>query len=309
MITSSQQLKAKIRNMTGDLSIEERSRKSQVLMSNYFMEQLLERISISNYRDNFIIKGGTLVSSYIGIEERATKDIDASIEALTLSTENMEKVLEDIFSIDIGDNISFSLGNSTNIIEDADYNGIRFMIEAHFEKIIHHFQIDMATNDIITPCAIEYNYKLMFENRTIPIKAYNIETLLAEKIQTIVSRGTENTRIKDFYDIFMLTSTKIDIDYSLLADAFEATSIKRGTHDISYTIYDLINELHECDDIIKLWENYKQTNYFVSNLNWDEILDSINTIIDNDYFKNKIIGKKSDYETIDTSNDPDAPDI
>ena len=237
MIKTARQLKDKIRNMTNGLNAVQKSEKAQMLIRNYFMECLLERISVSKYRNNFILKGGMLVASYAGLESRATNDIDTTIRAFDLKAEDARKVLEDIFNIDLGDGIHYEISSCSDIMEDFDYPGLRFMVNVQFDRIINTIKIDMSTDDVITPEAVDYEYKLMLEDRSIPIRTYNLETLLAEKLETIVSRGAANTRIRDFYDIHMLTKLKWSaIDFDVLKGAFEATSRKRGTFEKSSEI-------------------------------------------------------------------------
>lgn len=283
---TARQLKDKIKNMTTELSPAEKSEKSQMLMRHYFMEKFLERISVSQYKDNFILKGGMLVSSYTGLESRATKDVDESVRNLSLTIEAIKTVLEDILSIDLNDNLHYRVRNLSAIMESFEYPGIRAVIDVQFDTINYNFQVDMSTNDIITPRAIEYNYKLMMEDRTISLLSYNLETLLAEKLQTIIARSTENTRLRDFYDIYALYSLNKDtIDYPVLKNAFKATSEIRKTYYISNSIYDLLKKLESSPEYNSMWQSFQKSNYYIKDLSWKTVL---NTIED---FAEKVIPK------------------
>ena len=276
MIKTARQLKDKVRNMTEGLPAASKSEKAQMLIRNFLMERLLERISVSKYKKNFILKGGMLVASYTGLNARATKDIDTTINALDLNTEKMISVLEEIIRIDLDDNIVYELNGYENIMDDFDYPGIRYNINAKFDSIDLPLQIDMSTDDVITPAAVEYNYKLMLEERTIPLQTYNLETLLAEKLQTILSRGESNTRIRDFYDIYILNNQyAANIDYDVLRSAFEATSKKRHTLDKSEEIYSTLDYFASSKEGIALWNNFKRNRYYVGDTNWNDIIDSI----------------------------------
>ena len=276
MITSARQLKDKIGNMTKDLNGVQKSEKAQMLIRNYFMESFLERVSVSRYRNNFILKGGMLVASFTGLQARATKDIDTTINAFNLKLDDAKRVLEDILSTDLGDGIRYEISSAGDIMEDFDYPGLRFFVNVYFDRIRETISIDMSTDDVITPEAVDYEYKLMLEDRTIPIRTYNLETLLAEKLQTIAARGAANTRIRDFYDICMLTRLKHDeIDFDILREAYKATSLKRGTYESSAEIYDTIAYFMDSEEAAAAWSKFKRDNYFVNDLEWDEVISSV----------------------------------
>ena len=225
MIRTATQLKAKIRNLSGGDSI-----KAQILIRNFIMERFLERVSLSRYRDNFILKGGMLVSAVVGLNTRVTMDIDTTVKALELSKQNAIKTIEEIIAVEIPDCVHFTITKVTDIMEEHDYPGIRVMLEATLDNLRQAIRIDISTGDIITPGAVEYSYNLMFEERAIALWTYNLETLLAEKLETIMSRGTSNTRMRDFYDIYII-SRQEQIESAILKSAFLATSSKRNTAD------------------------------------------------------------------------------
>lgn len=199
MIKSTQAVKAKIKNKAGG-----NSDKSQIMLRIYLMERLLERVSLSPYRDNFVLKGGFLVSSLVGVDMRSTMDIDTTVKSLHLEKRSAQKILEEIMAIDLEDGIDFCITKVQDIMEGHEYEGIRFMIECTMDKLKQTIKIDISTGDEITPRAIAYRLPLIIEDRTIDIWAYNLETLLAEKFETIIVRAEANTRMRDFYDIHVL---------------------------------------------------------------------------------------------------------
>ena len=274
MIKTSMQLKAKVRNLSdGD------DTRSKVLIRNFFMERFLERMSLSPYRNNFILKGGMLVAAVVGLEARATMDIDTTVRSLPLTRENARKLIEEIIRIDVPDGVSFTITKTSDIMEGHDYPGIRFMLEGTLERLRQTIKIDISTGDVITPQAVEFSYKLMFEDRSISIWTYNLETLLGEKLETIMARENANTRMRDFYDIHVLMQQNA-IDYKMLHDAFMATSEKRGTTEMISQL-DVILEAVRTDLAMKeMWEKYQKENYFIGDLSWEDVNISIKEIKD-----------------------------
>ena len=225
MIHTAKQLKDKVRNLSkGDNDI------AKALIRTFVMERFLERVSLSKYRENFILKGGMLVASIVGVRIRATMDIDTTVKAMPLNIRETEKIVEEIMAVPVEDDVAFKIKSVSTIMEDFDYPGVRIMLEASLGKMRQSVKLDISTDDVITPSAIEYEYRLMFEDRTIRLLTYNIETLLSEKMQTILARGTANTRMRDFYDIFKIAGDgNQKIDPQTLYLAFCATCKKRGT--------------------------------------------------------------------------------
>ena len=178
------------------------------VLQNYMFERILERLSISKYKNNFILKSGLLLSSIMGIATRTTMDMDTCIKGINLTDEQLYEVLQEILNIDVGDNISFEIKNSKPIREEDTYGGLRYNIVAKFDNIRVDLSIDIATGDLITPREIEYDYKMMFEDRNLKIMTYNIESIIAEKFQTVVARGILNSRMKDYYDLYYLITYK-----------------------------------------------------------------------------------------------------
>ena len=269
MIRTAIQLKARIRNLSGG-----DNDRARMLIRNFVMERFLERIALSPYRNNFILKGGMLVAAVVGLETRATMDIDATVRALPLTSENARRVVEEIIRTDIPDGVRFTITRVSDIMEGHDYPGIRFMLEASLDKMKQVIKVDISTGDIITPGAVEYAYKLMLEDRSISILTYNLETLLGEKLETIMARETLNTRMRDFYDIHILLAQKT-VDYRLLRNAFLATSEKRATTAL-IPRFDAILESIRSDSTMKaLWDKYRKENYFVGDLTWEDVNQSV----------------------------------
>ena len=224
MIHTSTQLKALVRNQSqGD------NAKAMTLIRNFGMERFLERMSLSKYNGNLILKGGLLIASMVGLDNRATMDIDTTIRNYNLSAEEAGKMIEDIIAVPLDDGTRFAVNSVESIMDEAEYPGIRFKLEAALDNMKTPLKIDISTDDVITPKEVNYEYKLMFE-KSIPLLAYNLETVLAEKMETIISRGTLNTRMRNYYDLMILNVVKSDaIDYADLAKALEATSKKRNS--------------------------------------------------------------------------------
>ena len=272
MIRTATQLKAKIRNLSGG-----DNDRARMLIRNFVMERFLERVALSPYRNNFILKGGMLVAAVVGLETRATMDIDTTVKSLPLSMENARRVVEDIIRTDVPDGVTFAITKVSDIMEGHDYPGIRFMLEASLDKMKQAVKVDISTGDIITPGAVEYSYKLMFEDRSISIWTYNLETLLGEKLETIMARETANTRMRDFYDIHILTNQKT-VDYKLLKSAFLATSEKRATTAL-ISHFDAILEAVRSDTTMDgLWEKYRKENFFVGDLTWEDVNQSVKKV-------------------------------
>ena len=279
MIDSSRKLKAKVKNMLTSETGIRRSEKSRMLIGNFLMERFLERISMSQYQQKFILKGGMLVSAYTGLEMRTTKDIDITVRSASVKTENAVNMIEEISKIDAGDNVTFEVQGYSAIMEEHDYPGLRFTLVSRLDDLRQHIKIDISTDDVITPDAVQHEYRLMFEDRTISLSTYNLETLLAEKIQTIIVRGGSNTRTRDYYDIYMLTRLKsAEISLENLKAAFEATSRKRGTFEMSGEIYDVLNFMLNTKAIQEAWENFKNANDYVGEASWKEVIDSIHDL-------------------------------
>lgn len=269
MIKTSRQLKALISNRAkGD------SGKSQVLIRSFAMERFLERVSLSGYRDNFILKGGMLVSAMVGIDNRATMDIDTTIRSLPLNPENAKKIIKTIIAVPVEDNIRFTIKSVADIMDEAEYGGVRLSLDAHLDTMRIPLKIDISTGDVITPAEITYQYKLMFEERCISLWAYTLETMLAEKIETILSRALTNTRLRDFYDLYILQNSGLKIDDKVLSAALAATSHKRKSENILPEYRRILDELEASRTMRELWNSYQQKNSYAAGISWDTALNA-----------------------------------
>ena len=245
------------------------------VLQNYMFERILERLSISEYKNNFILKGGVLLSSIMGIDTRTTMDMDTCLKGINLTEEQLYKVLKNILDTDVKDGVTFEIKNSKPIREDDEYGGLKYNILAKFDNIKVNLSIDIATGDVITPGEIEYNYKMMFEDKALKIMTYNIESIIAEKFQTIISRNVLNSRMKDFYDLYYLIkySTFSKDDLRL---AIEKTFNKRNT-DIKL-INSNISVIQESDLLQDLWKTYSQKHKYTKDIKFEDIIETIKKI-------------------------------
>ncbi len=274
MIKNATAVKAKIKNKAGG-----DSDKSQIILRIYLMERLLERVSLSQYRDNFVLKGGLLVSSLVGVDMRSTMDVDTTVKSLPLNKRSAQKILEEIIAVKLEDGVAFRITKVQDIMEGHEYEGIRFMIECTMDKLKQTIKVDISTGDEITPRAVAYKLPLIIEDRSINLWAYNLETLLAEKLETIMVRAEANTRMRDFYDIHVLLEQDVvTIDRDTMKSAFYATCKRRKSTERIVTIDDVINKIADDEVMKQQWKTYRKTNYYVGALEWDDVIESTRTL-------------------------------
>jgi len=269
MIHSSKQLKDLIRNLSKEVGIE-----AHVLIRKYMMERFLERVSSSKYNGSFILKGGMLVAAFVGVEARATMDIDTTIKGIPVTIVDMERTITEISNIDLDDNVKFRIKKVSEIMDEAEYSGIRFSMDALLDGAVIPLKIDISTGDLITPREIAYSYKLMFEDRTISIMTYPIETVLAEKLETVISRSITNTRMRDFYDIHILLKSQ-NIDADILALALERTAKKRGNFNLLENAESVLKIVKSDEDMKRLWNIYQKKFKYAGEYTWDEVIHSV----------------------------------
>lgn len=273
MITTARQLKDLIRNLS-----KKKSADAQTLMRNYMMERFLERISLSEYKDKFILKGGMLVAAMVGLDARATMDLDATIKAANVSLRDVEMIISNIIAIPIDDGVSFRIKRISEIMEEADYPGVRVSMETKFDGVIIPLKIDISTGDVITPKEIRYRFNLMLEDRTIEVWAYNLETVLAEKLETVISRNVTNTRMRDFYDIYILQKLHGEqLNKEILWHALVATARKRGTLEQieSGDIREILNEIETSSVMENLWKAYQRNYSYAVDISWHIVMESV----------------------------------
>ena len=274
MIHTSKQLKDLVRNMTRSTGVE-----AHVLLRKYMMERLLERVSLSPYKSGFILKGGLLVSSIVGVDIRATMDMDTTIKGLPLTPEDIERIINEIVCVPLEDGVDFQIKNISPIMDEAEYSGLRVSMEASLDKARIPMKVDVSTGDVITPAEIQYDYKLMFEDRSIPILAYPLETVLSEKIESVISRSTTNTRMRDFYDIHILLQTqRDDIDPQILKSAVRATAEHRRTGDVLNHAEAVVSLISTSAELKLLWKNYQKKYPYAQGYSWDTVVASAKSL-------------------------------
>ena len=250
------------------------------ILQRYMFERVLERISVSRYQDNFILKGGLLLSAMFGIGNRMTKDMDATITGIDVSKNKMLKVLNEILSINLKDGVKFDVVDITDIREDDEYGGNKYHIVGKLQSLKVNLEIDISTGDKVTPRELKYKYPLIFEDRTIIISSYNIETILAEKIETVLRRGVFNSRMKDFYDIYyFLTKLRKDIDINILKEAVNHTFTKRNSFEYLNDYEQIIDSIIGNERLEKLWNIYSNKYKYANGININEILNLLKDII------------------------------
>ncbi len=268
-------LKAKINNISKEKKVAPQS-----VLQIYMLERLLERIAQSKYRDNFILKGGMLISAILGMSSRSTMDMDTTVKGFELTKENATKILNEICEIELDDDITFKMNKIELIREDDDYNGYRATFEAKFKNSMPViFKIDITTGDAITYKEIEYDYNLLLEDRNIPVWSYNIETILAEKFESVIKRGIAGTRIRDFYDVYMLINTQDEkINKKLLRVAINLTSEHRESLDLIHNWKATLELLRADEDMQKRWKVYQKTYFYAKDIEYNELLDSVEKV-------------------------------
>ena len=273
---TSEQIKGRIKSVAKQNNADART-----LMRIYMMERFLERLAQSEYRDNFVIKGGILVTAMIGVAHRSTMDIDTSMKNLNLSAEDALRVVNQVKDIDLDDGVSFEVKDVSNIMDEMEYPGIRVTMNANVGRLITPLKIDISTGDVITPRAIEFNYDLLLEDRSISLWSYNLETILAEKLQTVLARGILNTRMRDFYDIRMLLDTYEDkVNKAVLKDAFAATCKKRGTDHLQEQAEEIIKIIEADEQLQVLWRAYQKKYSYAAEIDYASVISGVRKLMD-----------------------------
>ena len=249
------------------------------LYQMFFFERILERLSKSQYKHNIILKGGLLLSSIIGDDERTTKDMDATLKSMPLEKENIHSIFKEILSIDLKDDVSFEILDIKDIREEDEYGGFKVNIMATMDNLKIHLAVEITTGDKITPREINYNYNSIFENKKIPILAYTTETIIAEKYHTVVARGLLNTRMKDFYDIYILVSRNKDIiNIDNLKISIKNTFEHRKTEIDILEIQEIITDISKDKKMKNLWKNYQKNAIYLKEIKFEELFNSLKFI-------------------------------
>lgn len=276
MALSAAQVKGKIKNIA-----QQNHADARVLLRLYAMDRFLERLVNSKYRDNFVIKGGILVTAMVGVSQRATMDIDTSINNEQLSAKNAELIIKEIANINLNDGMTFFIKSSDEIMDEMEYPGIRILMNAYLDKMVIPLKIDISTGDVITPQAVEFDYPLILEKRTISLWSYNLETVLAEKLQTIMARGILNTRMRDYYDVYTLLNMYGErINQNVFRKAFIATCQKRKTNGLLDHANQVISSVETNESIQTLWKKYQGKYSYAAEIPFHKIIKSIVELVD-----------------------------
>lgn len=274
-MNNAMQLKAVMKKLAREKHIS-----AQLVLQNYMLERLLERISLSKYKTSFILKGGFLISAMVGLDTRATMDMDATIKGLPVTEDSIKNMFEDICNVFIEDDVKFSFKHIGEIRESDEYTGYRVSLTADYPPMSVPLKLDITTGDKITPKEITYNFKLLLEDRNISVLAYNLETILAEKLETIISRGDQNTRPRDFYDVFILTKLQINnINFSDLNQALISTSVKRNSLEVIKNYTAILNVILNSEIMQKQWSNYQKDFEYANDISFDDVCSSILNIM------------------------------
>ena len=267
-------LKAKIRNIAKEKNIP-----AQVILQNYMFERLLVRLSVSEYKEKFVLKGGMLVAAIVGLDNRATMDLDTTLKNLPLTPEAIRTALETVCAIKTNDGVVFEIGTITPIREDDIYGGYRVMLNAKFDTMLTPLSIDVSTGDSITPHAVQYNFAEIFdEEKSFELWAYNIETVMAEKVETILRRGVFNTRPRDFYDTYILTTTQ-NFDKAIFAEALKATADHRGTAQQIADVPSIIHNIEESAELKTMWDKYRKQFAYAADIEYVQIVEVLKTLV------------------------------
>ncbi len=277
MITKNEmQLKALVKDLSAKYGIT-----PQATLQMYCLERLLDRIAASRFRNHFIIKGGFLIASILGVGSRSTMDIDATIKDFSVSYENVGSAFREICGVDIADQLTFSFERIEEIREKDDYLGLRVFVECRYGKMNVPLTVDLTTGDTIIPHEIEYMYKCVFDDKMIPIIAYPLENVFAEKLDTIISRGVANTRTRDFYDVYTLYALKKEeVNFETLRLALEATSRRRNTFEILKEYPQVLEDIKADSMQGVFWRRFVAKNPFARGITLSQDVDCAKELLD-----------------------------
>ncbi len=266
-------LKAKIRNLAKEKDIS-----AQVILQNYMFERFLERLSKSDYKNNFILKGGMLIAAIVGIDNRSTMDMDATIKNYPIAIGSLTKAITEICNIEMEDDVNFSFMGIEPIRDDDIYGGYRVGIKADYDTIITPLSVDITTGDVITPKEVFYSFKMIFDEGTIGVWAYNIETVLAEKVETILQRGELNTRPRDFYDVYILANTQ-EFDILVFSEALKNTIEHRETIHILNDTLKRIKNIETSEILKDRWMKYSENYPYAEDITYEDTVKALKMLL------------------------------
>lgn len=275
-MNNAMQLKSLIKNIAKEKHIS-----AQLVMQNFMLERLLERISVSRYQQNFILKGGFLIAAMVGLDTRATMDMDATIKGLPVSELTIREMFDEICKIELNDDVTFNFRSIGEIREGDEYTGYRVSLSANYPPMAVPLKLDLTTGDKITPKEIEYHFNLLLEKRSISILAYNLETIMAEKLETVISRGDQNTRPRDYYDIYILVKLQSsNIDLNSLKAALDATTKKRGSKTVVENYHRIMDTVRSSEVMQKQWYNYQKDFEYAKDIAFEDACDTVVRLLD-----------------------------
>jgi predicted nucleotidyltransferase component of viral defense system len=253
---------------------------AQVILQNFMFERLLVRLAASEFKDKFVMKGGMLVAAIVGLDNRATMDLDTTLKGLPLTPEAIRNALEQICAIPFDDDVTFEIGTISPIREDDIYGGYRVMLNAKFDTLVTPLSIDVSTGNAITPNAVQYHFSEIFdEEKSYELWAYNIETVMAEKVETILRRGVFNTRPRDFYDVYVLATTQ-RYDKTIFAQALSATADRRGTADQIADVPSILRNIEESPELRAMWDKYRKQFAYAAEIEYEQIVSVLKELIE-----------------------------
>ena len=274
MIKNRDSLKTKISKLAAKTNIS-----NKYIIQTFMFEALLKRISVSEYKDKFIIKGGLLLSSIFGVNLRSTMDLDTTIKGLPLNMQTIENVINKIISIDLADNVKLKIENIKDIRLEDEYSGFNVNLKAEFDGLKTNLLIDITTGDVITYKEVEFKYYTLFDDEAINIMTYNYETIIAEKFETIIFRNIDNTRMKDYYDLYMFVNLKWnEINKDILRKAIINTSKKRDTENYIEDANSYIEMIQEDDRLKSLWNSYVSNYEYAKDITFEDTINAIKVI-------------------------------
>lgn len=274
MSSNAMSLKARIKNYARENKIA-----AQVVLQNYMFERFLARLSRSEYKDKFVIKGGMLIAAIVGLDTRSTMDLDTTLKNLPLTKEEILKAVDTIRRIDLGDDVSFEIISIEPIRDDDPYGGYCVRIDAFYDTIKMALSVDISTGDVITPSAILYEFNGIFEeDLKIELWGYNIETVLAEKIETILRRGVFNTRPRDYYDVYILSTTQ-QYDRLLFEEALAATADHRGSTNSIMDRAGIMERISKSENLQGMWEKYRKRFAYAEGIGYEDIIRALNDLL------------------------------
>lgn len=269
------QFKARIKNLALKNHVP-----AQAVLQNFMLERLLERISLSRYKNRIILKGGLLIASMVGISSRTTMDMDATLKGFPLTEETIRAAFIEICAIPLDDEVDLVFDHIGPIREDDEYDGFRVAIIAKYASINTPLKIDITTGDVITPQAVCYAFPSNFEDKLIEVWAYNIETILAEKVETILRRSVLNTRPRDYYDVYILMKTQCQtINPDIFQSALQATAEKRLSMDALCDSQKIIQTVQADADMRQRWDRYCKEYYYANGIPFDEVIETLTDLV------------------------------